>query len=127
MMHDSDRLRDQIVPTEETDGFDIWCKYIRYPHKPQPLEPAEGTDEHDEWEQDLDDDKSEFGDVYVGEYTSASDWASETLDDSGMMETIPEWARIYFDYEQYAYDASLGGDVIFYRGALGSVHVFSNT
>lgn len=67
-----------------------------------------------------------FRDAYMGEgYTSEADWAESYLEDSGQLAGLPEWARNYFDFEAYARDARLGGDVAFV-GHDGTLYVFSN-
>lgn len=62
---------------------------------------------------------------YAGKYDSEKDWAENFLEDSGMLQEIPENLRYYFDYEAYARDARMGGDVTFVRHD-GDVWVFWN-
>lgn len=53
--------------------------------------------------------------AFQGKYDSEEDWARNFLDDTGQLESIPEDLRYYFDFEAYARDARLGGDVTFAR------------
>lgn len=50
---------------------------------------------------------SDFQDSFVGQYSSWGDFVNEQLDESGIMESIPEPARPYFDYETYSKDLRL--------------------
>lgn len=74
---------------------------------------------------DSDGDIEAARDAFMGKARSEADWAAEYLDDTGQMQDIPEWARNYFDYESYANDARLGGDVSFVRHD-GDLWVFRN-
>jgi antirestriction protein len=60
---------------------------------------------------------------YQGMYDSLADWAEEFLGESGQLEALPEALRGYFDYDAYARDAELGGDVFTIDGDDGKVHV----
>jgi len=62
---------------------------------------------------------------YAGSFDNEADWAADYWDGTGMLEGIPEFARNYIDYESYARDRRLGGDVTFVREG-GQVHVFTN-
>lgn len=64
-------------------------------------------------------------DAFQGKADSESAWAEQYLDDAGMLSELPKWAASYFDFEAYARDAQLGGDVTFVRHG-GDVWVFSN-
>lgn len=68
--------------------------------------------------------KMEDGD-YQGEYTSRQDWAESFMEDTGTLDQIPENLRFYFDYEKYARDCELSGDIDFVEHE-GSIHVFNN-
>lgn len=50
---------------------------------------------------------------FQGKYKDEEDWAYEFLKDTGGLEGIPENLRGYFDYEAYARDARLNGDISF--------------
>lgn len=52
-----------------------------------------------------------FDDRYRGEYRSWEDMAEELLAETGEINDIPERLRYYFDYEKYARDMRLGGDM----------------
>ena len=42
---------------------------------------------------------------------SVLDYAHETVDDCGMLDDMPEFLRRYFDYEAFARDLEISGDV----------------
>lgn len=50
---------------------------------------------------------------FEGIYDSEADWAFNFWDETGMLAEVPEFARGYIDFEQYARDARLGGDMTF--------------
>jgi antirestriction protein len=50
-------------------------------------------------------------DNYQGSFDSPAAWAEQLLDDSGDLAQIPERLRGYFDFESYARDAELSGDI----------------
>jgi antirestriction protein len=60
-------------------------------------------------------DIDEARDNFTGKFDSESDWAANFLEDTGGLEGIPEHLRNYIDYEAYARDARLGGDMVFVR------------
>jgi antirestriction protein len=63
--------------------------------------------------------------AFQGKYDSEAAWAESFLEDTGTLNEIPENLRYYFDYEAYARDARIGGDVSFVRHD-GDVWVFWN-
>lgn len=50
-------------------------------------------------------------DAYRGQYGSWKDFAESLLEETGEIESIPDSLRYYFDYEKYANDIRLSGDV----------------
>lgn len=60
---------------------------------------------------------------YQGCFGSLEEWSENFLADSGMLDEIPENLRPYFDFEKYANDARIGGD-IFEIEMGGDVHVY---
>ena len=74
---------------------------------------------------DQDGDLDKAREAYTGTFSSEEDWAAQYLDDCGQMDLIPEHLRNYFDYEAYARDARMGGDMTFVRHN-GDVWAFSN-
>ena len=52
-----------------------------------------------------------FNDNYQGTYDNLEAWAMDLLDNTGELECMPERLRYYFDYEAYARDCRLGGDI----------------
>ena len=59
----------------------------------------------DEWDED------DCADRYRGEFQSWEEMAEELLEETGQLSEIPESLRYYFDYEKYARDIRLGGDM----------------
>lgn len=51
-----------------------------------------------------------FEDSFVGDM-SVEDYAREYIDDTGVLEALGETLRVYFDYEMFARDLLIGGDV----------------
>jgi antirestriction protein len=72
---------------------------------------------------ELDEAKTALTENYAGSADSLEDWAAELLDGTGELESLPEHLRGYFDYEAYARDIELSGD-IFTVEVDGTVHVF---
>jgi len=60
--------------------------------------------------------RGDFQDRYRGEYDSWEDFAEQLVDELGYLYEIPEHLRYYFDYEKYARDLRLGGDVCEHDG-----------
>lgn len=54
-------------------------------------------------------------DCYEGEFDSEEDWAVDFWDQTGMLDRVPEQVQGYIDYEKFARDARLGGDMTFVR------------
>jgi len=66
----------------------------------------------------------EAQDAYAGKFNSEEDWASDFLEETGALESVPENLRYYIDFAAYARDAGIDsvhfvqheGDVwVFYR------------
>jgi antirestriction protein len=68
-------------------------------------------------------DIDEARDNFTGKFDSESDWAANFLEDTGGLEGVPEHLRNYIDFEAYARDTRLGGDMVFVRQA-GEVWAF---
>lgn len=51
----------------------------------------------------------------MGTYIDEEDWAANYLEDCGMLAELPKWAAPYINFEAYARDAQMGGDVTFVR------------
>lgn len=73
-----------------------------------------------------------FEDAFLGEYDDRESWARETLDDLNLdgflrMGAIPEAFRPYLhvDYEGWARDVELGGEVHIESAPGGGIYVFS--
>lgn len=75
---------------------------------------------------EADADTDHIRDQFAGRgYDTEADWAAEWLEDTGGLEGVPDHLRNYIDYEAYARDARLGGDMVFVRHA-GELFVFHN-
>lgn len=62
-------------------------------------------------------------DAFMGTANSEADWAETYLEETCGLEGVPAHLRNYIDFEAYARDAQLGGDVTFVRHQ-GEVWVF---
>ncbi len=49
--------------------------------------------------------------AYAGSFDSWADWAEQYADDTGLLESVPENLRYYFDFEAYGRDARCNGDL----------------
>lgn len=52
-----------------------------------------------------------FESAYQGEFSSIEEYAEEYVSSTGMLDGVPETVRQYFDYEAFARDLRLSGDV----------------
>lgn len=50
-------------------------------------------------------------DNFLGVFDTLTHWAESYIEDSGMLQDVPELIARYFDYEAFARDAELGGDI----------------
>ena len=60
---------------------------------------------------------------YQGTFSSKEEWAEQYADDTGMLESMPDNLRFYFDFEAFARDCEMGGDITFAEHE-GNVWVF---
>lgn len=60
--------------------------------------------------------ENDFQDRYRGEFRSWEDMAEELLEETGELDQIPENLRYYFDFEKYANDLRIGGDLTEHNG-----------
>jgi antirestriction protein len=51
--------------------------------------------------------------AFDGEHDSEEDWARDFWEQTGMTSQLPEFAQNYIDYQGFARDASMGGDITF--------------
>ena len=61
-------------------------------------------------------DEDQFDERYQGEFDSWAKMAEELLYSTGELDAIPENLRYYFDYDAYARDIRLGGDMCEHEG-----------
>jgi len=52
-----------------------------------------------------------FNERYRGEFRSWEDMAKDYIEESGMLDQLPDDLRYYFDYEAYARDMRLNGEI----------------
>ena len=80
-------LRDAVEDLSDTEqeAFFVWCNYKS----------------HDLGEEDADDLVRDFRDEYQGEYDDEEDFAYEIIEECY---DLPEFAKTYFDYKQFARD-----------------------
>lgn len=64
----------------------------------------------------------DFNDKYLGEWGSIKEYAEDYIESTGLLESIPETLRYYFDYGAYARDLEYSGDVSFDNGYVFSCH-----
>lgn len=67
----------------------------------------------------------QFEDAYHGEWSSLEAYAEDYVEQTGMLSGVPDLVARYFDYESFARDLQLGGDV-FTLDAPNGVYVFNN-
>ena len=71
-------------------------------------------------------DPSDIADAYLGEYDNVQAYAESYVEESGMLSGIDATVARYFDYEAFARDLVLGGDVWTTDRKSGAVHIFRN-
>lgn len=63
---------------------------------------------------------------WLGEAETARAWAEQYVEDTGMLDEMPENLRYYFDYDGWMHDAQLGGDITVVPIGLSRVVVLHN-
>lgn len=66
----------------------------------------------------------DFEDAYRGDWDNLEDFAAELVDDLGYFHEAPDVLQTYFDYERFARDLELGGDVWTFVDSHYRTHVF---
>lgn len=94
-------LGDDCVP------FALWAENVGY-------DAAEAVDNVDS-----------FRDQFIGE-TTVKDYAYEYVNDCLFTDETPETLKTYFDYDAFARDLVLGGDVYELRSPAGQIYLFNN-
>lgn len=70
--------------------------------------------------EELADDAEEWvSDNFLGVFDTLTHWAESHAEDTGMLAGIPDAIARYFDFESFARDAELGGDIRTCRTASG--------
>ena len=49
--------------------------------------------------------------AYIGNYNRVQDYAEEYVEETGLLDSMPDNLRFYFDYEKFAQDMILNGDI----------------
>lgn len=65
-------------------------------------------------------------DNFNGEWNSLSEWAEDWLDGVGSLNDLPDNLKHYFDYESFANDCEMGGDIFTLDADGGRIWVYSN-
>ena len=104
------------------DGFDLkgWLDWIEAAEESH-LEPeivAAYCDNVGDWSAEA---VEAAGDSYSGTFDSLEDFAEELADSIGLLESVPEHLRYYFDLEKWGRDLFYGGDYFESEG-----HYFHN-
>ena len=60
--------------------------------------------------------RGDFEDRYRGEWSSWGDMGESVVGDLGYLDEIPEYLQCYFDYEKFAQDMRVSGDMIEHGG-----------
>ena len=68
--------------------------------------------------------KRAITDRYAGTWDNKEDWAEQYLSDTGALAGLPENLKYYFNYEAFARDCELNGDMTFAEDSSGNVHAF---
>lgn len=76
------------------------------------------------WRDNLDDLEDAFRESYAGTFDSAEDYAEDYADSVGLLDSMPEDLRCYFDFEAFARDMEYNGDIWTANATGGQVHIF---
>ncbi len=67
-----------------------------------------------------------FQDRYQGCFDSLEDYGENIANECGYLSEVPKTLRYYIDFERYAKDMELSGDIFTIETGYREVHVFSN-
>jgi antirestriction protein len=70
--------------------------------------------------------ESDFEEAYRGRFDSLEAYADDYVEQTGMLSGVPETVKNYFDYEAFARDLQMGGDIWTAEASEGGIHVFDN-
>lgn len=65
-------------------------------------------------------------DNYQGEWHSLSEWAEDWLEQTGSLSELHDNLKHYFDYESFARDCEMGGDIFTLDTGDGTIWVYGN-
>lgn len=83
-------------------------------------------DQHAATAADIERIAGEWDGAFMGYYDTAEEYAEEFLDNTGMLDELPKWARGYFDAAAYARDLELGGDISLMQDTAGRSFIYRN-
>lgn len=66
----------------------------------------------------------DFEEAFAGSYGSTMEFTEQLVDDTGMLDEMPENLRLYFDYEKFDRDLFMGDYWASDRDANGDIHIF---
>lgn len=72
-----------------------------------------------EWEED-------FCQAYDGTFRNEEEWAEDCLDGQGLFSGVDDILKNYFNFEAYARDCRMGGDMCFLELPSGGIAAFRN-
>ena len=61
---------------------------------------------------DIEETNTALSENYIGTFDNLSDWAENYIEQCGSLEPLDDRLKMYFDYQAYARDAELGGDIL---------------
>ena len=67
----------------------------------------------------------QFQEAYQGTFDTLEAWAEEWAEETGLLDQVPEPLRYYFDFERYARDCEINGDIFSVR-VDGGLAVFTH-
>jgi len=110
------------IELNEHDSFETVAKWaaLLNDHEPIVIQQAREYMGRDPDQGEIED---WIGEHYRGEFDSVEDYARELIQDTNDMGEWPVLAQRYFDYEAFARDLVLGGDVTAVKSG-GRVHIF---
>lgn len=120
-IHDYDDLPSSWGEHPDLDKLAAYCEAAAELSE----EEREAFDAWIDNEGDTPGDLDAFREVYQGCHSTLTDWAESWHDDVGTLAEVPDEIARYFDFESWARDCKLGGDIWTHEGSHG-VHVFNN-
>lgn len=63
----------------------------------------------------VEDCREQFAEAYQGTFDTLEAWAEEWAESTGLLDSVPESLRYYFDYEKFGRDMEINGDIFSVR------------